>query len=347
MTVPGASTTDYEVWVAELGDIDVQSGNVIGPPLADGVFFHSPNGRTWEPWTKRDVKYKLYKSNFENDCQIVFDSITGIDASRIALAIQEFIAPGTHVVWSYTLDTVDPTWIPFDPFTDVVLEQIINEVQLRVDVTSLGGSYQIVEQIAGVLFLLHVESADYISTNQTFEDPLNYPNKIVATMLLDADGTNGAGVTSAAPMYSDDNGDHWVQIMSSPGFVPVGQHENYYTQQFETPDEATVTDASNTTPIVLESVAHPYQEDQIIVVASVTGNTAANGTWRAVSVTDDLITLVDPDTGANSAGNGAYAGGGTINLAPLTQVRYRIQLTTTNQARTPKVQKIGVICSEV
>jgi len=344
--MPGGNSTDFEVWAAELGAIDAATGEIIGPPMADGVAFHSPNGRTWDPWTRRDLKYKLYKSNFENNCQIVFHAISGVSASRIAIAVTEFIGPGTTVIWSYAL-AGSSDWIPFRPGIDVVLEQIVTEVQLRIDVTSLGGSYQILEQIAGILFLLHETSGYAVWNDQLFTDPLAYPNKVACYVKLDTDGTNGNGVRSITPKYSVDDGEHLVDMLPTPGYIPIGAEENFYIHEFQTPEEATITGASNTTPIVLTSENHGHQENEVAVIADVGGNTNANGTWRLVDVTADTVTLVDPDTGADSVGNGEYTDGGTMNVAEFSQMRPFTYLETTNQARTPKVRDVGFVCSRV
>jgi len=345
VTMPGTSP-DYKLWAAELGAIDVISGDIIGPPMANGVLFHSPNGRTWEPWTKRDLKYKIYRSNFENDCQIVFHAISGLQAAQIATAVEEFVAPGVNVVWSYCLDGSDD-WVPFHPRVNVVLEQIVEQVQLRIDVTSFGGSYQIVEQIAGVLFLLHVESADYVGRACFFNDPLALPNRIVCTVKTITDGTNGVGETSITPKYTVDDGAHWVDMQPTPGFVPVTAEQGFYVQQFETPDEATVENASNATPIVITSTSHKFQEDQLVTIVGITGNTAANGTRRIVDVSANSFSLTDPVSGADIAGNGAYTGGGTINHAEYDQVRGRVLLETDNQARAPRVRDIGFVFTRV
>jgi hypothetical protein len=68
----------------------------------------------------------------------------------------------------------------------------------------------------------------------------------------------------------------------------------------------TVTNASNTTPIVITtSAVHRWTTGASIIVASVLGNTAANGTWT--------ITVISPTTFSlnTSVGNGAYVSGGT------------------------------------
>jgi hypothetical protein len=69
-----------------------------------------------------------------------------------------------------------------------------------------------------------------------------------------------------------------------------------------------VADATNATPIVIETTA-PHGLDgvnQPVTIASVGGNTAANGTWE-VSVTDSTHFELN-----GSVGNGAYTTGGTF-----------------------------------
>lgn len=66
-----------------------------------------------------------------------------------------------------------------------------------------------------------------------------------------------------------------------------------------------VTDATNATPIVITSVAHALITGDSVIIAGVTGNLAANGTW--------VITVIDADTYSlnTSVGTGGYTGGGT------------------------------------
>jgi hypothetical protein len=70
-----------------------------------------------------------------------------------------------------------------------------------------------------------------------------------------------------------------------------------------------ITGATNATPIVLTtSTAHGVVVGQVVVVASVGGNTNANGTFEVSAVTSTTLTLL------NSAGNAAYTSGGTVAL---------------------------------
>lgn len=67
-----------------------------------------------------------------------------------------------------------------------------------------------------------------------------------------------------------------------------------------------VTDATNATPIVITtSTVHGYVDGDGVRVASVGGNTAANGDWTINVLTTTTFELND------SSGNGAYTSGGT------------------------------------
>jgi hypothetical protein len=79
-----------------------------------------------------------------------------------------------------------------------------------------------------------------------------------------------------------------------------------------------ISGATNATPIVITTTsAHGLADGQIVQVASVGGNTAANGTFYAKvtgfsSTTFGLYT--DKALTNGVAGNGAYTSGGTVNL---------------------------------
>src|SRR5262249_29189012 len=66
-----------------------------------------------------------------------------------------------------------------------------------------------------------------------------------------------------------------------------------------------ITGASNATPIVITLNGHGLRSGQQIVIAGVTGNTAANGVFN--------VTVIDPNNFSlnGATGNGNYTGGGT------------------------------------
>ncbi len=70
-------------------------------------------------------------------------------------------------------------------------------------------------------------------------------------------------------------------------------------------DTGSITDASNTAPIVITSAAHGLTTGARVTIASVVGNTAANGTFVVTRVDANTFSLV------GSTGNGAWTSGGT------------------------------------
>ena len=345
VAIPDQANTDYNLYCSELGTVDFLTGQRINTHPHDGVLFHSPNNRTWEPWTKRDLKFQILESNFENDCQIVFSNLTGVEASRLVLKVEEFISPGVNAKWAYSSNG-GSTWRAFNPKIDTDLGDIITQIQLRIDVTSIGGNYQIVDKFAGIVLLLHEASANYISKQTYFTDPLNYPNKISMTANVDADGVNGSGVTTVNFYASVDDGVKWFLIPQKEGDTPVAMDDPFYRYTMETPDEATITGATNASPIVVTSAGHGFKDNMMVTIAGVGGNTNANGTWCVTNATANTFELYS-NTGVASSGNSAYTTGGTINMAEFSQLRGRVNLATSNNARTPRVMQIGIIGARV
>jgi len=66
-----------------------------------------------------------------------------------------------------------------------------------------------------------------------------------------------------------------------------------------------ITAASNASPIQITSTSHGYTTGNVAVIASVGGNTAANGVWAVTVIDANNFTL------NGSTGNGAYTSGGT------------------------------------
>lgn len=71
-----------------------------------------------------------------------------------------------------------------------------------------------------------------------------------------------------------------------------------------------VTDATNATPIVITSVTHGLKTNDVVTIANVMGNFAANGTFAITRVDADTFSLQN-SAGSNVAGTGTYTSGGT------------------------------------
>lgn len=76
-------------------------------------------------------------------------------------------------------------------------------------------------------------------------------------------------------------------------------------------DTASVTGATNVSPIVITSNGHGLTTGTRVTITGVLGNTAANGTFQVTFVDTNSFSL------DSSTGNGAYTSGGTWNATGL------------------------------
>jgi hypothetical protein len=72
-----------------------------------------------------------------------------------------------------------------------------------------------------------------------------------------------------------------------------------------------ITDATNTAPIVITSEKHGLANGEEVIIDQVQGNRAANGKFKVANVQKNTFELVD------SRGNGKYTGGGRWTTGPL------------------------------
>ena len=341
----------YTVYNATMGLADIASGNIVQTRPYNGVVFHSPNNSTWEAMDQVSLKFDIIAANFVNNCHIRFSALSGIQASVLALRVDEFLAPGTTASWTYQ-PSGSTNWFPFNPALDVTLQDIITSVTLDVNVTSLGGSYQLVSQVAGIVLCLHRSGAYYVSGEMFESDPLTYPNKLTAILDLDCDGVNGVGTRSITPYYTVDEGLTLVEIFPEPGFAATGlAQQPLYRWEFVTPEVQTIDSATNTTPIHVNSTPisgiNRFQNNAVVTIAGVAGNTNANGTWRVKNTNSTGFDIVDPVTGVNSVGNGTSSGAGTVELTEFKNARLIVSATTSNTAVTPRLKSVNFVPAQV
>lgn len=81
-----------------------------------------------------------------------------------------------------------------------------------------------------------------------------------------------------------------------------------------------ISAATNASPIVITSTAHPLANGDQITISGVLGNTAANGTWTVANKTANTLELT------GSTGNGTYTSGGTIFPSQMRAGDYNVRI---------------------
>ena len=93
-------------------------------------------------------------------------------------------------------------------------------------------------------------------------------------------------------------------------------------------ESGNISGATNASPIVITSAGHSVVVGQSVKIASVGGNTAANGTFIVSAKDTNTFTL------SGSTGNGAYTTGGTWRTTGLYKVTVSTQGLTPGQTYT-------------
>ena len=70
VVLPAGNDENYELWVSELGENEIGTTNRIDKQPASGVLFVSGNNRTWNAIQAEDIKYSIYRAEFN-------DALTG------------------------------------------------------------------------------------------------------------------------------------------------------------------------------------------------------------------------------------------------------------------------------
>ena len=344
--------TEYEIWVSEIGDTDIITGSVIQSQSAPGVLFHSPNGMSWEQLSKQDMKYKLYRADFETSATVMFENTTINSSSIICPKLEDYAGPGTNVRYFYSLDN-GVNWIGFRPWQDQPLGGAYTAVRVKIEIVAIGTditrSYAMNPQSCGLVTLIHQASANYIGNAITLTDPLNYPDEVRFIIDVDCDGFSGSGIRSLTPYYSVDDGETWAEVKVPSTYTEVAKDSGMYEWEFTTQQEAkAITGITAATPMVVTSGTHGFQDNDIVVIAGVVGTiaTVVNGTWRVDAADTNTYALVDPTTGADSVGSGSWSSGGTGTLAPFSTARARVLLETTDASQTPIFTNVRLICNK-
>lgn len=90
---PDGNSPEYLIWTAETGGYDVASDVQIYSNPYTGLMFISANRKTWTPYQKEDLKFKIYRANFtstsgiasfknENDEFLSVDGFTRANSSN-------------------------------------------------------------------------------------------------------------------------------------------------------------------------------------------------------------------------------------------------------------------------
>jgi hypothetical protein len=121
---PDNDDTDFAIWVAELGAIDVTNPNRqtrIESAYNSGVLFSSSNDITWTARQNTDMKFTMRIAEFNTSAKFAYWTNVGVLNSftydALTPAISDQVLPGTNII--YEIKTADDTYAVDSDYTTI------------------------------------------------------------------------------------------------------------------------------------------------------------------------------------------------------------------------------------
>lgn len=237
--------------VAKLGERDTTIGKYItSNPYTAGVLFSSSNALTWTAHQDMDMKFNLYRAEYEDNGFIQFNSISPANADRIMLALEAIRPIGTEVKYEMSLNNGE--WLPYIPWVDRFLNTECYKCDTRITMKSTGFQSPLISnQTIEIASWTNKKTAIYVSKTVTL--PQGY--KDIKVYL---DTRKMAGTTYKAYYTTDPTASTWTEL-TNPKVVPLNE---YFEQKDYT---ATLASEKTTYRVKLEMTTDAgYHRPQIM-----------------------------------------------------------------------------------
>ena len=166
-----------------------------------------------------------------------------------------------------------------------------------------------------------------ITTEDTLVKVVHFENVGIEARLV-ADPTTDDDITIPAGL----DGDYLITIEASVTPSAGNNQEILLIPAITLATPLVITDATNTTPIVITSTAHGLMNGDAVQIVGVGGNTAANGNFNVSSKADNTFELEDLNH-VDVAGTGAYTSGGTVTIIYMGAATIETQVSTSDLSR--------------
>lgn len=173
-----ANSQDFRVYVAEIGENDIQTGQVVANnPYLAGTMMSSSNNSSWTVHQKADVKFRLISDIYDTRSEVVFDNIEVPSGfCRFTLSAESLVFENTDIKWYYSLDN-GVTYDNISPYNTRVIDRLATNIKLKAKLAKSSG---------GVSPILNLNS---VSLNMACYDNSNgqYDGYYVSNMITGLD----------------------------------------------------------------------------------------------------------------------------------------------------------------
>lgn len=245
------STSDaYRVWVSELGESDIITGDIIlKNSYMTGVMLSSSNNSTWTSHQSMDMKFRIVEDIYTNTSTITMNNITVDNAARLYLTADSVMPQGTSVDWTYSTDGI--TYKSITPYNIHLLNGVYNTVTLKAvlkKVTTANISPLLALDTIYLTASHYDAKGCYISKNITGLDPYTKVKIVVDTykpsgtsLIMKVSADNGETLLTAAEVSNSTLSYGWkeqvfeVDVTESTQcrvFIEASSSTKYLTPSF-------------------------------------------------------------------------------------------------------------------
>lgn len=129
-----ANSVNYRVWVSQVGETDVLSEKIISEQPFIGSLLKSQNASTWTPEQSQDLKFRLYRANFNT-------SVTGVIDFGVNLDEFQYKALGAEPLEAYPNSNQLRVYHPENGFTNGSMVKLTGLPTSNISLTSQGNIF--------------------------------------------------------------------------------------------------------------------------------------------------------------------------------------------------------------
>jgi hypothetical protein len=166
----------YSMYYAQMGQnlLGSTTDAVTVNPYATGVMFSSSNASTWSAHQASDLKFELYRSQFNGQGEIIFDESRTEDVTGIFVDVAYQNTANDGLEWYYRYKDSSGSyieWLPVDTLVFRDLETVTDTVQLKAVITTNYTTSPFIDaERVSLRAFIGQKKATYISTHITKDD---------------------------------------------------------------------------------------------------------------------------------------------------------------------------------
>lgn len=128
-----SNSNKYEVYIAEIGALDIVNNRQISEQPYGGSLFMSQNGSTWTPEQNSDIMFRIYRQEFDDTATIKFklDNDMTYQYSALQLITSDIVPFNTSLNYNHISLLENTTTAPINPITPFVNSEFTDMLGLR------------------------------------------------------------------------------------------------------------------------------------------------------------------------------------------------------------------------